>query len=67
MTCLTGSARQDQAARVAAGSPGEAIGKTQEDGWSTQRFRETCAIIGETLAGHGLALYEGKDGYAPTE
>ena len=53
--------------RFAAGSPGEAIRKLREDGWSPQRFREACAAIGETLAAHGLRLFEGKDGYAPVE
>lgn len=52
-------------ARFAAGSPGEALGKLREDGWSPQRFRETCTAIEETLAAHGLRLYEGKGGYAP--
>ncbi len=53
--------------RFAAGSPGEAIRKMREDGWSPQRFRETCAVIADTLAGHGLRLFEGKNGYAPVE
>ncbi len=51
--------------RFAAGSPGEALRRLREDGWSPKRYRETCAVIGETLAGHGLRLYDGKGGYAP--